>query len=110
MSLGQRVVIYNKHRRFTVGPRQLMPRLSERRVLAFSEESKRAELLGWLGLTRECDCSRRSRKFNVRATIMEKREYLVFVISRLSYNQSMLITLDSTAVRKSKYIRLQNRF
>lgn len=33
ISLGQRVVTDNKHRRFTVGPRQLMPRLSERHLL-----------------------------------------------------------------------------
>jgi hypothetical protein len=77
MSLGQRIVTYNKHRRFTVGSRQPMPRLSERRLLALSEEFDRAELPGWLGLTREYDCSRRSRKFNVWATIMEKREFFV---------------------------------
>lgn len=44
MSLGQRVVTYNKHRRFTVGPPQLMPRLSERYYLVLSEKLNFTEL------------------------------------------------------------------
>lgn len=44
MSLGQRVATCNKYRRFTIGPPQVMPRLSERYCLVLLEKLNCTEL------------------------------------------------------------------